>query len=44
MSERLICVIRLGFGRIMGFPAKSYSLLVVFIVCKALKYNDINYI
>lgn len=37
-------MIRLGFGRIMGFSAKSCSLLAVSIAYKVLKYNDINYI
>ena len=37
LPERAISVIRLGFGRITGFPAKSCSLLVVYIAYKALK-------
>ena len=39
-----LVVIRLGFGRIMGFLAKSCSLPAASIVYKVLKYNDINYI
>ena len=39
-SGALSVVIRLGFGRITGFPAKSCSLLVVYIAYKVLKYND----
>jgi len=37
-------VIRLGFGRITCFPAKSCGLLAVSTAYKVLKYNDINYI
>ena len=44
LPERAISVIRLGFGKIMGFPAKSCSLLAASIACKVLKYNGINYI
>ena len=42
MSERLICVIRLGFAKVRCFAAVSCVLLVLLMLVNMLIYNVIN--